>query len=119
MKSRKNTLWTNIALLTVALLLELSYVTGGIHISQIWYFVALAAMAVVSLLQQPVRMGDGKVWLLVASCVFSLLVNAPPPYFRAWQRLLAYIGVLFVASPMVVSKVPQLSVSMFWNGSSG
>lgn len=94
----------DIASKIAAWLLVLSSITGGILLSQPFYYLALAILGVRILMKGHVRLSNVYVLLLLVVCALSLILNNPPSFFRAWERLGVYTLVLFVASPMLSSR---------------
>lgn len=85
----------------IALLVAMCTITGGIHLSQPFYFGALALLAISIVSRGGLKLQNGLVLLLLLVCFFSLLINNPPSYFRAWQRFGVYIMVVLVVSPIL------------------
>ncbi len=95
----------HIIITIVAVLMLFSSVTGFFKISQIYYYVSLVAFGVILLLSD-LRWSIG-LWLIglfLLICFFSILINDPPSYFRAWERWLAFVFSLSIVSPLFVSK---------------
>lgn len=85
----------------IALLVAMTTITGGIKLPQPLYFGALALLGISIISRGELKLQNGLVLLLLLICVFSLIFNNPPSYFRAWQRLGIYIIVVFVVSPLL------------------
>ncbi len=87
----------------IAILIVLSSITGGILLPQPFYFGSLAVLGLLIVFNRPrLTITNGYVLTLLAICAFSLLMNNPPFYFRAWQRLGVYSMVVLTAGPIIV-----------------
>ena len=89
--------------IVVSLLIVFSSITGFYRINDYYYFIALAISGLGIYLFRKFGSVDRDILLLIIVCIISLLINNPPFYFRAWQRLGAYTLMLFVISPLVCS----------------
>lgn len=87
----------------VAWLLVFSSITGGILLSQPFYFFAVGLLGVLIFAKGGVRFSNVGVLLLLIACVISLIVNHPPSFFKAWNRLGVYTLILVVVSPLFYS----------------
>ena len=87
-----------------AFLILFSSITGFFLLSQLFYYGAIAVCGMIIISKGGVRVGNVSVLLLIIACIISLLFNNVPSYFRAWQRLGIYIFILFMMSPLLISK---------------
>lgn len=90
--------------IAVALMILFSSITGFFQLNQLFYYVAIATCGIIILNKGGVRLGNVSVLLLILACIISLLFNNVPSFFRAWQRLGIYIFILFIMSPLLISK---------------
>lgn len=68
-----------------------------------FYYLALVVLAS-SVFFQKQNIWNVKMLLLVAACIFSLVLNDTLPIFKSWERLALFAMVLIVASPLVSNK---------------
>ena len=90
--------------IAIALLVLFSSITGFFLLNQLYYYIAVAACGIIIFKKGGVRLGNVSVLLLIIACIISLLFNNVPSFFRAWQRLGVYIFILFMISPLLISK---------------
>lgn len=88
-----------------AWLIAISSITGGILLPQQFYFAALALIGIIIFSRGGWHVSNIWVLLFLLVCILSLVVNNPPSFFRAWNRLGVYSLVLLVVSPLFDSLV--------------
>ena len=90
--------------LLYALIIALSTFSGFFRLGSITYLAAVILFLLLPFLASsarfPIRLGSGKVLLLLFICFISILINNPPSYFRVWERLLLFTIVLLAFSPL-------------------
>ena len=92
----------------LAFSLILSTLVGFLSFYELYYIVLGVVFVFMLFHIRELKMGDRTALFFLIVCLLSLLFNANiPSYFRAWQRLAIYVGVVFVVGPMFVS--PSIS----------
>lgn len=86
----------------LGVLLTLSSIAGFFHFGLL-YYISLGLFGLVLVYDMMTKGNHVKPIIIVflAFCVLSLIVNDTLPIFNAWARLVVYVLVLFVVSPML------------------
>lgn len=86
----------------LGIFLALSSNAGFFHFGLMYYIVlGLFGLILVYDIMQKGIIANLRIFVFLAVCALSLVVNSTPAYFHAWARLGVYILVLFVVSPLV------------------
>lgn len=94
----------NLPIFTIAVILVFSTVTGFLVLPHSFFFVALLAFGILELIvSRNGRFGIKLVGLFLVFCALSLIINQPPPFFRAWQRLAFFSVIIIIVGPLLVS----------------
>ncbi len=88
----------------VALLIVMSSFVGGITLPPPFYYGSLAVCGLMIIKNGKLKVKNVYVLLFLIICFFSLLINNPPSYFRAWERLGGYTMILLVVSSLFACK---------------
>lgn len=103
MKSDNQLLKTPIITI-VALIIVLATVTGFLHLPDLTYYLAIGFFGVYSILySEKIQISVSIVIGILLTCLVSLLVNNPPSYFRAYERLGVYSIIVFILGPVLFS----------------
>ena len=105
---------THIIPFFVASLIVFSSITGFYRLNDLFYYIALAIAGICIVFSRRLRVGDVDVLLLIFICILSLLINNPPPYFRAWQRLGVYFLLVCIIGPVLRSNYATLFRKAFF-----
>jgi hypothetical protein len=90
--------------IVIALLIIFSSITGFFSLNQYFYIGAIALCGVIAFNKGKLEMGNKYIPALIIVCILSILFNDVPSYFRAWQRLGIYTIMLFIMSPLLISR---------------
>lgn len=90
----------------IAMLFALSTYSGIYRINSvvfigITYFFLLAHIL---LDLKKIIIRSWSIWAFIMICIISILINNPPSYFRAWERLALFINILLAFSPIIVTR---------------
>ena len=90
-------------MLVLSVIIALSSYSGFFRLSSYYYIACILFFFVGYVLPsfKRVEVGSGALLVFLVICVLSIIINNPPRYFRAWERLLAFSLILFALSPIV------------------
>ena len=97
---------TKVPFLIMSLIMALSSFSGIFALSSSWYVACIFVFFLIYILPSLVKVRNVNVFLLafLVICILSIIINDPPHYFRAWERLLAFLLVLLAFSPIISSE---------------
>ena len=87
-------------------LIAFSTFSGIFRLSTYYYIGTIFTFFLYTLIfgSKGLKIGSKIVLLFLLICILSILVNQPPSYFRAWERLALFFMTLCSFSPLIVSK---------------
>lgn len=94
-----------------ALVVALSTFSGVLRIGTAVYVILVFLFFLYAFVARgkKLRIGSSAIVFFLIICILSILVNAPPSYFRVWERLAIFLSTLLAFSPLLVSE------SLNWN----
>ena len=88
----------------IVILLLASSVTGFFLMPKLYYYGSIVAFGLLVVFSfRGARIGPFSLVLFLAICAFSIMINDPPKYFRAWQRYFAFILIIVTVAPLFTS----------------
>jgi O-antigen ligase len=91
-------------LIVIAVAVTLVSIAGFVHHPNA-YYIFMGLLGLVIIVKSRLKFYIGQPWILMFlfACLISLVVNNPPDYFNAWNRLGLYVLVLVIVSPLFTS----------------
>ena len=90
--------------IVLSLMILFSSITGFFQLNQLFYYGAIAVFGLIFISKGGIRFGNAYIIFLIIACIISLLLNDVPDYFKSWQRLGIYTFMLFIMSPLLISR---------------
>lgn len=92
-------------IVVITILLIMSSVTGFVSLPQYYYYGSLFFFGLLEVyLGHGLKIGLLSVVVFLLICSASILLNQPPSYFLAWQRLLGFALLVLIVAPLVVCR---------------
>lgn len=94
----------NPVIVIIALIIVFSTMTGFWHLPDVMYYLAIGLFGVYSFLRsKSLKISGILVLAILFVCLLSLLVNNPPAFFRAYDRLGVYSLIVILVGPVLYS----------------